>query len=145
MNHSQLSAPSTEVVYTEQPPSLAALVGNPNSGKTAIFNLLTGLNQKVSNYQGITVEKKIGWIKGIDSEQYQLLDLPGTYSITPESFDERIVEEQVVQWVHGKDTPSVIISVVDASNLSRNLYLTTQLLDLGLPVIVALNMMDRIE
>jgi len=122
-----------------------ALIGNPNSGKTAIFNLLTGMNQKVSNYPGITVEKKVGTGHFNDGTVYHLLDFPGTYSLTPESFDERIVAEQVLQWIHGKNPPAVIVSVVDATNLSRNLYLTTQLLDLGIPIVIALNMMDLMD
>jgi ferrous iron transport protein B len=122
-----------------------ALIGNPNSGKTAIFNLLTGMNQKVSNYPGITVEKKVGTGHFNDGTVYHLLDFPGTYSLTPESFDERIVTEQVLHWIHGKNPPAVIVSVVDATNLSRNLYLTTQLLDLGIPIIIALNMMDLMD
>ncbi len=121
-----------------------ALVGNPNSGKTAIFNVLTGLNQKVSNYPGVTVEKKIGKARFSDGDQFDLLDLPGTYSLTPESMDERIVTEQVLNWIHGGNSPGVIVSVVDATNLSRNFYLTTQLADLGIPVVVALNMMDLV-
>ena len=121
-----------------------ALIGNPNCGKTAVFNHLTGLNQKVSNYPGITVEKKTGKLISAIGEEIYILDLPGTYSITPESIDERIVAEQFMDWIHGINKPSAIISVVDATNLSRNLYLTTQLLDLGIPVILALNMMDRI-
>ena len=122
-----------------------ALVGNPNSGKTAIFNLLTGMDQKVSNYPGITVEKKLGTGQFNDGTVYHLLDFPGTYSLTPESFDERIVTEQVLEWIHGKNPPAVIVSVVDATNLSRNLYLTTQLLDLGIPIVIALNMMDLVD
>ena len=122
-----------------------ALIGNPNSGKTAIFNLLTGMDQKVSNYPGVTVEKKLGTGKFNDGTVYHLLDFPGTYSLTPESFDERIVTEQVLQWIHGKNPPAVIVSVVDATNLSRNLYLTTQLLDLGIPIVIALNMMDLVD
>lgn len=122
-----------------------ALIGNPNSGKTAIFNYLTGLNQKVSNYPGITVERKIGKLKCEFDEDINVLDLPGTYSLTPESIDERVVAEQVMDWIHGINRPTAIISVVDATNLSRNLYLTTQLLDIGIPVIVALNMMDLVK
>lgn len=122
-----------------------ALIGNPNCGKTAVFNHLTGLNQKVSNYPGITVEKKTGKLKSDFDEDIYILDLPGTYSITPESIDERVVAEQVMDWIHGINKPSAIISVVDATNLSRNLYLTTQLLDLGIPVILALNMMDSVK
>ncbi len=122
-----------------------ALIGNPNCGKTAVFNHLTGLNQKVSNYPGITVEKKTGKLKSDFDEDIYILDLPGTYSITPESIDERVVAEQFMDWIHGINKPSAIISVVDATNLSRNLYLTTQLLDLGIPVILALNMMDCVK
>ena len=121
-----------------------ALVGNPNSGKTAIFNLLTGLNQKVSNYPGITVEKKVGTTY-TEQNSYNILDLPGTYSLSPESFDEQIVSDQVLSWASGEDPPSAIVSVVDASNLARNLFLTSQLLDLDIPVVVALNMIDRLE
>jgi len=76
-----------------------ALMGNPNSGKTALFNLLTGLNQKVSNYPGITVERKMGRAVLNDQCQVQVLDLPGTYSLTPESFDERIVSEEILSWL----------------------------------------------
>ncbi len=122
-----------------------ALIGNPNSGKTAIFNALTGLNQKVSNYPGITVEQKLGNVNLSNDSNIKILDLPGTYSLTPESIDERIVSDQVISWVENGHKPSAIISVVDASNLSRNLYLTSQLLDLGIPVVVALNMMDRVK
>lgn len=122
-----------------------ALLGNPNSGKTAIFNLLTGLNQKVSNYPGITVEKKTGKARFSDGTQFKLLDLPGTYSLTPESMDERMVTELVLNWIHGHDPPGVIVSVIDATNLSRNFYLTTQLTDIGIPVVVALNMMDLVK
>jgi len=122
-----------------------ALMGNPNSGKTAIFNVLTGLNQKVSNYPGITVEQRIGSAQLPDGLKTDILDFPGTYSLTPESMDEKIVARQVMKWMQGEEKPRAIISVVDADNLSRNLYLTTQLLDLDIPVIVALNMMDRVK
>ena len=122
-----------------------ALLGNPNSGKTALFNLLTGLNQKVSNYPGITVERKMGRAVLNDQYQVEVLDLPGTYSLAPESFDERIVSEEILSWLHGPSPPRVIVSVVDASNLERNLYLTSQLLDLNIPVVVALTMMDLVE
>ena len=122
-----------------------ALMGNPNSGKTAIFNLLTGLNQKVSNYPGITVEQRIGSAQLPDGLKTDILDFPGTYSLTPESMDEKIVARQVMKWMQGEEKPRALISIVDADNLSRNLYLTTQLLDLDIPVIVALNMMDRVK
>ena len=124
---------------------LIALMGNPNSGKTAIFNLLTGMNQKVSNYPGITVEKRKGTTLLAPNTQAEILDMPGTYSLTPESLDEKIVAQQVLDWMQEKEKPAAIISVVDAGNLSRNLYLTSQILDLDIPVIVALNMMDRVK
>ncbi|NOZ08726.1 MAG: ferrous iron transport protein B [FCB group bacterium] len=122
-----------------------ALVGNPNCGKTAIFNQLTGLSQKVSNYPGVTVERKVGQARLGTDLQIKVLDLPGSYSIAPESFDERIVTEQVFDWIYDSKKPDVIISVVDATNLSRNLFLTSQMLDLEIPVIIALNMMDRVK
>lgn len=122
-----------------------ALIGNPNSGKTALFNLLTGLNQKVSNYPGITVEKKTGIAKISDSQNVEFIDLPGTYSIIPSSLDEKLVTLQIQNWMKGDNKPDIILSVVDATNLSRNLFLTSQLLDLGIPVIIALNMMDLVE
>lgn len=126
-------------------PFKAALIGNPNSGKTAIFNLLTGMDQKVSNYPGITVEKKSGFINGKDGAVMEILDMPGTYSLIPGSLDETIVTKQVAAWMSGIDKPNVIISVVDASNLVRNIFLTSQLLDLDIPLIIALNMMDLVE
>ncbi len=122
-----------------------ALVGNPNSGKTAVFNQLTGLNQKVSNYPGITVEKKIGQGQFQDGSPFQVLDLPGTYSLMPDSLDEQIVTEQTLNWSQGIDRPNVIVAVVDATNLRRNLLLVTQITDLGIPVILALNMADRVR
>jgi ferrous iron transport protein B len=124
---------------------LVALIGNPNSGKTAIFNLLTGLSQKVSNYPGITIDRKIGSVSHHEIK-FDLLDLPGTYSITPETVDERIVSEQILTWIHNPELqPQVIVSVIDATNLSRNLFLTSQIAELGIPLIIALNMMDSIN
>ena len=123
---------------------LIALMGNPNSGKTAIFNLLTGMNQKVSNYPGITVEQRRGNAQLKENCAVQIMDMPGTYSLTPESLDEKIVAQQTLKWLNGIDRPAAIISVVDAGNLSRNLYLTSQVMELGIPVIIALNMMDMV-
>ena len=121
------------------------LAGNPNTGKTAIFNLLTGLHQKVSNYPGITVERKFGTMNLSDEKSVNILDLPGSYSLTPESFDEHVVSNEIFSWIYGEEKPSLILSIVDVENLSRNLYLTSQLLDFGIPVIIVLNMMDRIQ
>ena len=122
-----------------------ALMGNPNSGKTAIFNLLTGMNLKVSNYPGITVEMRRCKARISSLKTVEIMDLPVTYSLTPESIDEKIVAQQTLRWMGGEDRPQAIISVVDAANLKRNLYLTSQLLDLNIPIIIALNMMDRVR
>ncbi len=119
-----------------------ALVGNPNSGKTSLFNALTGLNQKVGNFPGVTVEKKIGKII-VDNHPIELIDLPGTYSLYPKSYDEEITF-QVLCDPNSSDRPDAIIVVADATNLKRNLLFITQIIDLGLPVILALNMIDLV-
>jgi ferrous iron transport protein B len=118
-----------------------ALIGNPNCGKTSVFNLLTGLNQKVGNFPGVTVDKKVGKFS-IDKEtQVKIIDLPGTYSLYPKSMDEQIVLDYLNDTK--KDSyPDVIIAVVDTSNLKRNLLLITQLIDIKIPLIIALNMVD---
>ena len=103
-----------------------ALLGNPNSGKTALFNILTGLNQKVSNYPGVTVEQTFGMAK-FETTMVQVHDLPGTYSLVPESQDEVIVSQEIIKWVQEESAPDCIVSIVDSTNLERNLYLTSQL------------------
>lgn len=123
----------------------AALVGNPNSGKTTLFNALTGLRQKVGNYPGVTVEKKVGRATFQGGAAALLLDLPGLYSLTPHSPDEEIASEVLLGLRSDTPRPDVVINVVDGSNLERNLYLTSQLLDLGLPVVVALTMTDAAD
>lgn len=118
-----------------------ALVGNPNSGKSTLFNVLTGLSQKIGNFPGVTVEKKTGFCKLPDGRNAQIIDLPGTYSFYPKSRDERIVMEALADKgspVH----PDLIVFVADASNLKRNLLLFSQVADLKIPIIIALNMMD---
>src|SRR5947209_1060231 len=122
-----------------------ALAGNPNCGKTTIFNGLTGLRQKVANYPGVTVEKKTGRTKLPSGSWANIIDLPGTYSLISRSPDEQVAME-VLRGLR-KDTPppNVVIVVVDASNLQRNLYLVSQLIELGRPMVVALNMMDVAE
>ncbi len=132
-------------VNTSKSAPWIALIGNPNCGKTAIFNLLTGMNQKVSNYPGVTVERKLGGCQLDSGAVINILDMPGTYSLTPESYDEQIVTEQVLSWRKEGKAPVAIVSILDATNFSRNLYLTTQLLDLGYPVVVVLNMMDKVQ
>jgi len=118
-----------------------ALVGNPNVGKTTLFNQLTGLRQRVANFPGVTVERKMGALTG--ASHIEVIDLPGTYSLTPKSLDEQIAYEVLVG--RRGAPPDLVICVVDAGNLERNLYVTSQVIDIGLPVILALNMMDAAE
>ncbi len=119
-----------------------ALVGNPNSGKTTLFNALTGLRQKVGNYPGVTVERKVGTLALADGQTANLLDLPGLYSLTPHSPDEVIARDVLLGYRNDTPRPDAVVCVVDAANLERNLYLASQLLDLGLPTLVALTMTD---
>lgn len=118
-----------------------ALVGNPNTGKSTLFNVLTGLNQKVGNFPGVTVDKKVGYSKLTDGRTIEVVDLPGTYSLYPKSQDESIVFSVLADKAN-KLSPDLVIVILDASNLKRNLLLYTQVADLKIPVIIALNMMD---
>ena len=115
-----------------------ALAGNPNCGKTTLFNALTGSNQRVGNWPGVTVEKKEGACKA--NKDYQIIDLPGIYSLSPYTLEEVVARKFIIE-----ERPNAIINIIDGSNLERNLYLTTQLLELGLPVLVAINMMDVVR
>ena len=115
-----------------------ALVGNPNCGKTTFFNALTGQNQYVGNWPGVTVEKKEGFVKGLDD--VIVTDLPGIYSLSPYTMEEVVARNYLLH-----DRPEVILNIVDATNLERNLYLTTQLVEVGIPVVIALNMMDVVR
>jgi ferrous iron transport protein B len=121
-----------------------ALVGNPNTGKTTLFNALAGMRQRVGNYPGVTVETKKGHMT-CAGRSFALVDLPGTYSLAPRSPDEMVAVDLLLGRQDGEARPDVIVSIVDASNLERNLYLTTQALDLGVPVVLALNMIDVAE
>lgn len=121
-----------------------ALIGNPNTGKTSVFNRLTGLNQKVGNYPGITVEKKQGVCKLPRGVKAHILDLPGTYSLNASSLDENVVIELLLN-KNDKDFPDVAIVVTEIENLKRNLLLFTQIKDLGIPTILAVNMSDRMK
>ena len=115
-----------------------ALAGNPNCGKTTLFNALTGSSQYVGNWPGVTVEKKDGLLKGDKSVVIQ--DLPGIYSLSPYSLEEKVSRRYLVE-----DSPSAVLNIVDGTNIERNLYLTTQLAELGLPMVVAVNMMDLVR
>jgi ferrous iron transport protein B len=112
------------------------LAGNPNSGKTTLFNELTGARQHVGNYPGVTVEKKQGTYSD-ETCTFVVVDLPGTYSLTAYSMEEVVARDYLVN-----EKPSMIVNIVDASNLERNLYLSIQFMEMGIPVCIALNMMD---
>ena len=116
---------------------MCALVGNQNSGKTTLFNLLTGSNQKIGNWAGVTIERKEGIIKGTD---ITLVDLPGIYSLSPYTSEEEVARKFVKD-----EKPDLIINIIDATSIERSLYLTTQLLELDSKVIIALNMEDILE
>ena len=116
-----------------------ALAGNPNAGKTTLFNALTGSNQFVGNWPGVTVEKKEGKLKGHNGEVV-IMDLPGIYSLSPYTLEEVVSRDYLV-----KERPDAILNIVDGTNLERNLYLTTQLAELGIPMVVAVNMMDVVK
>src|SRR5206468_3386875 len=118
-----------------------ALVGNPNTGKSTLFNALSGLRQRVGNYPGVTVEMKKGRFDAGGAEA-DLIDLPGTYSLAARSPDEMVAVDLLLGRRPEEPRPSVVVSIVDATNLDRHLYLTSQLLDLGVPVVVAVNMID---
>ena len=117
---------------------LIALAGNQNCGKTTLFNALTGSNQHVGNFPGVTVEKKEGSIKKY--KEAVLVDLPGIYSLSPYTAEEVVTRDFLV-----KEHPDAIINIVDATNLERNLYLTLQMMELNIPMILALNMMDEVR
>jgi ferrous iron transport protein B len=118
-----------------------ALIGNPNTGKSTLFNALSGVHQRIANYPGVTVEKKVGRFTHND-HHFELYDLPGTYSLAPRSPDEMVAVDVLLGREPGESLPDVVLSIVDASNLQRNLYLVSQVLSLGRPTVLALNMTD---
>jgi len=127
-------------------PRYVVLTGNPNCGKTTLFNALTGLRAKVGNYPGVTVERKEGPLKGAPSAlQARVLDLPGSYSLSPRALDEQIAHDVLMSRLPELPPPAVIVAVVDASNLQRNLYYATQVIELAHPTVIALNMVDVVE
>lgn len=118
-----------------------ALVGNPNSGKTSLFNSLTGLKQKVGNYPGVTVDKRSGIFSLPSGEKIELVDLPGTYSLSSTNEDEKVVQNILLN-PKNVDFPDLIVFVADGTNLSRNLFFASQIIELNIPVVLAINMMD---
>lgn len=115
-----------------------ALAGNQNSGKTTLFNALTGSNQHVGNFPGVTVEKKVGTLKR--HKDMSVVDLPGIYSLSPYTSEEVVTRDFIL-----KENPDGILNIVDATNIERNLYLSLQLMELGKPMVIALNMMDEVR
>ncbi|MGH9593463.1 MAG: FeoB small GTPase domain-containing protein, partial [Bryobacteraceae bacterium] len=131
---------------TGGPPACVVLCGNPNSGKTTVFNALTGLRAHVGNYPGVTVERKEGRLQGAPADfPITVLDLPGTYSLSPQSLDEQIARDVLLERLPDVPKPSLVVVVVDSSNLERNLYFASQVIELGHPTVVALNMVDVAE
>ena len=124
------------------PVPLVAVVGNPNAGKSALFNALTGARQKVGNYPGVTVERKTGKTLLPDGAPVELVDLPGAYSLDPTSPDEAVTRDVLLGKQVGERLPDALLIVVDASNLDNHLRFALQLIDLGLPTVIALNMVD---
>jgi ferrous iron transport protein B len=123
-------------------PAWVSIIGNPNSGKTALFNRLTGLHHKIGNYPGVTVERKIGRLKG---HRILVEDLPGTYSLNAQSSDEKVVADFVQSWRIPEHRPNAVVVVLDATNLLRNIYLALQILDWNIPTVIVLNMMDEVK
>jgi ferrous iron transport protein B len=126
---------------SNRPTLTVALIGNPNTGKSTLFNALAGVRQRVGNYPGVTVEKKIAEMRD-GACRYELIDLPGTYSLAPRSPDEMIAVDVLLGRRDDLRPPDAVICVVDASNLERNLYLVSQVLEMGRPTVIALNMID---
>ncbi|MDF3037245.1 MAG: ferrous iron transporter, partial [Paucimonas sp.] len=136
---------NSSVVHFHPAGALVALVGNPNCGKTALFNLLTGSRQKVANYAGVTVERKEGRLIGSNGKEVRILDLPGTYSLHPRTPDERVTCDVLSGNATGEKRPDLVVCVVDATNLRRNLRLVLAVKRKGLPCVLALNMADLAE
>ena len=124
---------------------LVALVGNPNAGKSALFNALTGARQKTGNYPGVTVERHAGRLSLDDGRPVEIVDLPGTYSLDPASPDEAVTRDVIMGRQEGERVPSALVIVVDAANLENHLQFALQVIGLGLPCVVALNMVDLAE
>ncbi|MDH4023095.1 MAG: 50S ribosome-binding GTPase, partial [Gammaproteobacteria bacterium] len=125
-------------------PTIIALIGNPNTGKSTLFNALTGLRQKTANYPGVTVEQHTGEIE-VDGHAVTLVDLPGAYSLAAQSPDEMVAIDVLLGHVTDLPRPRAVLAVVDATNLRRNLFLVTQLAELDLPLVIALNLSDAAE
>jgi len=141
---SETRIPLSDISVSRRPSASIAVVGSPNSGKSTLFNRLTGLRQRIGNYPGVTVEKHIGTLKS-DTKTIELVDLPGTHGLSAHSFEEQIAIDVIFGRMEGTQPPDAILAVVDATNLYQGLYLVQQLLDLERPIVVALTMSDAAE
>ena len=137
----EIKIPVDQITVSRQPDASIAVVGNPNSGKSTLFNRLTGLHQRIGNYPGVTVEQHTGITK-INEHPIELVDLPGTYSLSAHSFEEQIAINVILGRMRGSRPPDGILAVVDATNLYQGLYLVQQIVELGVPVAIALTMID---
>ena len=136
--------PVNKISVSRQSDASIAVVGNPNSGKSTVFNRLTGLRQRIGNYPGVTVERHVGKVQ-INDRSIELVDLPGTHALSAHSFEEKIAIDLILGRMEGVRPPDGILAVVDASNLYQGLYLVQQLLELGLPIAIALTMLDAAD
>jgi len=141
---SEIRIPANEITVAKRTDASIAVVGNPNSGKSTLFNRLTGLKQRIGNYPGVTVEKHVGYLK-TDETTVELVDLPGTHSLSAHSLEEHIAVDVIFGRIEGTQSPDGILAVLDATNLYQGLFLVQQLVDLELPMIVALTMTDAAE
>ena len=144
MTNKPVTIPADQITVRRQPDASIAVVGSPNSGKSTLFNRLTGLRQRIGNYPGVTVERHIGKLK-VDNVVLQLVDLPGTHGLSAHSMEEKVVVDVIFGRVEGTDVPDAILAVVDATNLYQGLYLVQQLLELEFPIVVALTMSDAAD
>jgi len=140
----EIRVPANEITPSRRPDASIAVVGNPNSGKSTLFNRLTGLKQRIGNYPGVTVERHIGVLR-VDNTATELVDLPGTHSLSAHSLEEHIAVDVIFGRMPGTRAPDGILAVLDATNLYQGLFLVQQLVELELPLIVALTMSDAAE
>ncbi|MCO4812708.1 MAG: 50S ribosome-binding GTPase, partial [Gammaproteobacteria bacterium] len=140
----EIRVPASEITVAKRIDASIAVVGNPNSGKSTLFNRLTGLKQRIGNYPGVTVEKHVGLLK-TDDKVVELVDLPGTHSLSAHSLEEKIAVDVIFGRMEGTETPDGVLAVLDATNLYQGLFLVQQLVELELPTVVALTMNDAAE
>ncbi|MBT8101620.1 MAG: 50S ribosome-binding GTPase, partial [Gammaproteobacteria bacterium] len=140
----EIRIPASEILVAKRTDASIAVVGNPNSGKSTLFNRLTGLKQRIGNYPGVTVERHIGILK-VDDKAIELIDLPGTHSLSAHSLEEHIAVDVIFGRVEGMQEPDGILVVLDATNLYQGLFLVQQLIDLKRPMVIALTMTDAAD